>query len=113
MDDKIFYEGVFHASVFISAVSQILLKKSTGRKYSSRMREYLNLYVIAAYGLFFVSSIVTALAYQYVPLSRGQMLEAGGYIYVTVLGILFLKESLQKKEVLGMVCIIAGIVLSA
>lgn len=112
MKVKFLYEGMFLVSVFISAVSQVILKKSTAGKYNSRIQEYLNRNVIFAYGLFFASSIMTALAYKYVPLSRGQMLEAVGYVYVTVLSIIFLKERLQKREILGMVCIITGIVLS-
>ena len=40
---------VMLVSVFISAVSQILLKKAANRRYSSWIREYLNLRVIAAF----------------------------------------------------------------
>ena len=56
-------------SVLISAVSQIMLKKAADRKYENRLREYLNPLVIAAYGLFFISTILTMLALRYVPLA--------------------------------------------
>ena len=46
-------------SVFIASVSQILLKISANKTYSSRIREYLNVYVIFGYGLLFLSTLLT------------------------------------------------------
>ena len=43
---------IYIFSVFISSVSQILLKTSANKKYESRIREYLNPRVIIAYGIF-------------------------------------------------------------
>ena len=53
-------------SVFISSVSQILLKKAADRTYESSLKEYLNPLVIGAYGMFFCSVILTMLALKYV-----------------------------------------------
>ena len=52
-------------SVFISSVSQILLKKAANRTYESPLKEYLNPLVIGAYGMFFCSVILTMLALKY------------------------------------------------
>ena len=41
-------------SVFISSVSQILLKKAADRTYENHIREYLNPLVIFSYGMFSV-----------------------------------------------------------
>lgn len=49
-------------SVFISSVSQILLKKAADRTYENHIREYLNPLVIFSYGMFFCSVILTMLA---------------------------------------------------
>ena len=49
-------------SVFISSVSQILLKKAANRTYETPLKEYLNPLVVGAYGLFFCSVILTMLA---------------------------------------------------
>lgn len=38
--------------VFLSSVSQVMLKKAAMRKYSSVVQEYLNPLVIFAYGIF-------------------------------------------------------------
>lgn len=106
------YIAVFLFSVFISSVSQIMLKTSTKTEYQRVIEEYLNPRVIVAYIIFFCSSLLTIFAYKYVPLSMGPILEASGYIFVTVLGYFCLHETIGKKKALGMVCILAGIAVS-
>lgn len=96
-------------SVFISAVSQILLKKATYKHYDTKLREYLNPYVIIAYGMFFVSTILTMLALKVVPLSMQPMLESTSYIYVSVMGYFLLKERFSKRKILGICVILLGI----
>ena len=104
------YIGIFLISVFISSVSQIILKSSASREKKNLIQEYLNMKVILAYGLFFLSSLITILAYKYVPLSLGTILEASGYIFVAMLGVVFLKEKIGKGKFVGLCCIIIGIV---
>ena len=104
------YVGIFLISVLVSSVSQILLKISAGKTYDSKIKENLNAPVIIAYGLFFLSTVVTVLAYKYVDLSLGPVLEATGYIWVTLLGYLILKEKVSRKKLLGLVVIIVGII---
>lgn len=106
------YQSFFLLSVFISSISQILLKKSAGQSYKDRFHEYFNVYVIFAYGIFFVSSLMTVLAYRGVPLSVGPILEASGYVWVAVLSRIFLKEQVNKKKIAGLLLIILGICLS-
>ena len=96
-------------SVFISAVSQILLKKATYRHYDTKLREYLNPYVVIAYGMFFVSTILTMLALKVVPLSMQPMLESTSYIYVSVMGYFLLKERFSKRKIMGICVILLGI----
>lgn len=107
------HEIIFLVSVFLSAVSQVILKKSALKSHKNKRREYLNLYTAGAYGLFLVSSVMTAAAYRSVPLSKGQILEAGGYIYVSFFSAVFLKEHLTKREIFGILCILTGIVIYA
>lgn len=104
------YVILFLFSVLVSSVSQILLKKSTKKEYDSFLAQYLNFPTMFAYFLFFLSSLMTVFAYKGVPLSLGPVLEATGYIYVSVLGYIFLKEKISKKKALGLGLIIAGIV---
>ena len=91
------YIIVFIISVFVSSVSQIMLKKSANRVYENKLREYLNLTVIVAYGFFFLSSL-------------GPILESSGYIWVSLLGLIILKEKINKQKWLGLFLIVLGIV---
>lgn len=106
------YIGIFLFSVFISSVSQILLKKSTEKEYRNFLREYLNPKVIGAYIIFFCSSLLTIVAYKSVPLSMGPILESSGYIFITILGYYCLHENIGKKKIMGMLCILIGIFIS-
>lgn len=104
------YIILFLSAVFISSVSQIMLKKSANKTYESKLKEYMNPWVIIAYGLFFGATLVTVIAYKYIPLSLGPILESAGYFFVTILGMIFLKEKVGKKKALGLLMILAGIV---
>ena len=106
------YFAIFVGSVFISSCSQILLKKSAEKEYENHLQEYLNPQVITAYGIFFISSLVTVLAYRGVPLSMGPLLEATGYVWVAILGRIFLKEKVGTKKKIGLVLILIGIVIT-
>ncbi len=106
------YVFIYIFSVFISSVSQILLKISTAHQYDNVIKEYLNAKVIIAYMIFFCSSLITIYAYKGVPLSLGPVLESSGYIFVTILGRIFLKETVSKRKLLGILCICLGILIS-
>ena len=95
--------------VFISAVSQVMLKKAAEKKYDSRIKEYLNPLVIGAYFIFFTATLLSILAYRVVPLSMGPILEATSYIYVTFFGATIFKEKINVKKIAALSLIIAGI----
>jgi len=96
--------------VFISGISQVLLKKSAGRQYSSAIREYMNPFVIVAYAMFFGATLLSVYAYKGIPLSMGPILDATGYVYVTIFGITIFHEKLNARRILALVLIILGIV---
>ena len=98
-------------SVFISSVSQIILQKAAEKTYESTLKEYMNPMVIGAYGLFFCSVILTMLALKHVPLSMSPILESTGYIFVSVMGYIFLKERFSRRKLMGFALILAGIVI--
>lgn len=98
-------------SVFISSVSQIILKKAADKTYENTLKEYMNPMVIGAYGLFFCSVILTMLALKHVPLSMSPILESTGYIFVSVMGYIFLKERFSRRKLTGFALILAGIVI--
>lgn len=98
-------------SVFISSVSQVLLKKAANRTYETPLKEYLNPLVIGAYSLFFCSVILTMLALKYVPLSMSPILESTGYIFVSVMGYFFLHEKFTRRKLCGFALILAGVII--
>lgn len=100
---------IFVLSVFIASISQILLKKSANNNSDSKLKEYLNKYVIIAYGLLFVSTILTMYAYKQLDLSIGVMIESISYIIITVLSYFILKEKITKNKLIGIFMIIIGI----
>lgn len=98
-------------SVFIASLAQILLKISANKKYDSRWGTYMNLHVIVSYGLFFISTVLTIIALREIELKNVQIVSSIGYIYILVLGKLFLREDITKNKVLGNIIIIAGVVI--
>lgn len=111
MNEKILFSLIFIIGVFISSVSQILLKKSAQAEYGSKIKEYLNPRVIFAYIIFFGATLCSILAYTKIPLSFGPILESAGYIFVAILSRLFLKEKISKRKLIGLSVIIIGIII--
>lgn len=107
------YATIFLLGVFLSAVSQVMLKMSAQKTYSSGIKEYLNPFVIIAYAIFFGTTLLTVLAYKKVPLSMGPILESTGYIYVTIFGAIFFHEKINIRKIAGLLLIILGIAVYA
>ena len=103
------YMAIWMISVFISSAAQVMLKIAANKTYEKRIREYLNPLVITAYGIFFVSTLLTMYALRYVPLTMSPIIESCSYIFVPVLGVFLLKEKISKRRLLGMAVMIAGI----
>ncbi|MDO4830708.1 MAG: EamA family transporter [Clostridia bacterium] len=111
MNEKILFSLIFIFGVFISSISQIILKKSADKTYDSRIKEYLNPKVILAYTIFFAATLCSVWAYTVIPLSLGPILESAGYIFVAFLSWLFLKEKISKQKLIGLSIIIIGIII--
>ena len=109
--NNIIYACVLLVGVFISAVSQVLLKKATLKEYENTLQEYLNPYVIVAYSIFILSTLLSIVAYRGIPLSMGPILEATSYIYVTFFGVKIFSEKLNLKKILALCFIIFGILI--
>ena len=110
MNSKYLFALIYLAGVFVSAIAQILLKKSAGKTYDSKIKEYLNPYVIISYAIFFGATFCTIYAYKEVPLSLGPILAASEYIFVAVLSKMVLKEHINLKKFIGLSVIVAGII---
>ena len=93
----------------IASSSQILLKKSAGRHYSSFLREYLNVLVIAGYGMLAVSMLISIICYGGLGYMNVVVMEPIGYIIVMFLSRIFFKEKITLRKVSGMILLLAGI----
>ncbi len=111
MNEKILFALIFLFGVFISSISQIILKKAALKQYDSKIKEYMNPRVIFAYIIFFAATLCSIMAYKVIPLSLGPILESAGYIFVAFMSWLFLKEKISKQKVLGLSIIVIGIII--
>lgn len=107
------YVLLYLGSTFLASVSQVLLKKAALREHKSLLAEYTDWRVILGYGLFVGCTLLTMLAYKGVPLNVGPVLEATGYLYVTVFGVAIFHEKMNPKKILALALILAGIVIYA
>ena len=98
-------------SVVVASVSQVLLKKSALKKYDNVIKEYLNPYVIGGYGLLFGSMLLTVYAYSGMDFKNGPVIESLGNVFVLVLGYFVFRERISFRKILGIACIMAGIVI--
>ncbi len=102
---------IFISAVFISSISQIILKKSACKVYKNKIKEYVNVRVISAYFLFFSATIITVFSYRYIPLSVGASLEALGYLFVALLDKIILKAHINKRKCAGLLMIVSGVLI--
>lgn len=98
------------ASVALAAISQILLKKGALGTYDSFIKEYLNPWVITGYGLLFGSVFLTILGLRGLPYMAAPVAESMGFVLVPFLSRLFFKEKLTRRKLVGIGCILAGMV---
>ena len=93
----------------IASSSQILLKKSAGRKYSSFLKEYLNILVIAGYGMLAVSMLISIICYGGLGYMNVVVMEPIGYILVMFMSRIVFKEKITPRKICGMILLLAGI----
>ena len=94
---------------FLSAISQILLKKSAEQKHETFLKEYLNWRVITAYGIFFAVLLLNKYAYTRIDLKYGAVIDTFTYVFVLLLSVLLLHEKVSKRQLIGNLFILAGI----
>lgn len=97
------------AGTFFSAISQILLKQSSGMKYKSWIYEYLNWRVITAYGIFFGVLLLNTWCFTKVDMRFGPVIDTAVYSFVLIFSRLILKEKMTKGKIVGNLIIILGI----
>jgi len=105
----IIYVLICLTGVTIASFSQVILKKSSGKKYPNKLREYLNPMVIIGYAMMFIALGFSLTAFTGLDYTNVPLLESTGYIIVMILGYFFFKEKITKRKLIGMAVIFAGI----
>ena len=98
-------------SVAVASFSQILLKKSAQKTYTSVLREYLNAYVVIGYGMMVLSTLLTVAGYAGVEYKNGAVIESLGFVLVMFLSRFFFGEKITKNKLLGNSLILLGILI--
>lgn len=96
-------------SVIVASISQIILKIAAEEEHESLIKEYLNFKVMVGYFLMFVSTILTIIALKNINYKNEPIIESLGYIFVMILGRIFLKEKITKNKLIGNALILIGI----
>ena len=98
-------------SVFVASVSQVFLKLGAEKKYTNKIGEYINPYVITGYGMLFASMVITIVAYKKLSYLSVPVVESLGYILVPFFSVVIFKERIRGKRLLGIFIILTGIFL--
>lgn len=98
--------------VFLSSCSQLLLKKSADKDNSDFFLSIFNWRVIIAYSIFFMCVLINITAMgNGVNLKDVPILEALGYVFVPILSLIFLNETITKQTFISIVLITFGIII--
>ena len=108
--DNSFTALLFLLCVLVSSCAQILLKVGAAKQFKG-IRQYLNLYVIWGYGIFFTMTLCSTYLYRYISIISGTILDSFGYVFVSGMSIIFFKEKWNLKKTIGIIFIILGTIL--
>ena len=107
------YALILMLGTFLASISQVMLKKAAMKTWPNRIREYLNPWVITAYGIFIGTTLISVAAYRGLPVSLGAVLESTSYLYVTLFGVLIFHEKLTRQKGIALALILGGIAVYA
>lgn len=103
------YVSVALCSVLLSCFSQVLLKVAAGKQWSSRLREYVNGYVIAGYGLLGFCVLLGIYVMTGLELKYGAVIESLAYVCMMLLSRMIFRERITKNKWIGNAIIILGV----
>lgn len=109
--ETLLYTSFLFLSVIISAFSQVLLKKSALKEHNSRIKEYLNPYVISGYAIFFAAVFLDMLALEKVPVSFIPIVESSSYVFIIIFSKIFFNEKVSARKIISIAVIFTGLVI--
>ncbi|OSX87977.1 EamA family transporter [Bacillus mycoides] len=96
--------------IILANYSQILLKKATLQQYDSKIKEYVNTYVIIGYSIFVLNAGLNIIVLKGLEVNQVSALESLSYIIILIFGWYFLGETITKRKVIGNIIILIGVV---
>lgn len=104
------YLFVLCISAILTAISQSLLKISSGKKYNSFLSQYINPYVISGYAIFFIVLGINIYVLKYLNMIVANAFnESVPYIFTLILSVVIFKEKFTINKLIGAIFILAGI----
>ena len=99
-------------AIALTAISQLLLKIGANRGKSRHpVKLFLNPFTAIAYALFFIVTLMNLYAYKMLPLKCAVILLPFIYILIGIFSYIFLKEKMNRNQLIGAGIIILGVVL--
>lgn len=96
----------------LASFSQVLLKKSAIKKHNSIISEYINIYVIVGYGLFFIVLLGNIFIMRYIEMNIVSVFSEAMPLVISIFtGYVFFNEHITKEKILSVALILVGIVL--
>jgi len=109
--NSLFVNVLFTLSgVTIACFSQLLLKIEATKEHPTFLSQYLNLRVILAYFMLLISTMISLVTFRVIPLGFAPIAEAVAQILTVIISVVFLKEKVTKRKLLGLAVIVVGIV---
>ncbi|GEM_PF-3810274 len=90
----------------INASGQVLMKQAALTKNNKKM---MLLYLCLAYGIFLVSTVLSVYILKYISMKYFTVILAFNFIVTTLFSMIFLKEKIGKKTLLGTIIIFIGV----
>ena len=112
MQEIVCYYILVVIGVFVSAYSQILLKRSAGIEHKNFFFSLYNWRVILAYVYFSCSLFINITAMRHgVNLKDIPILESLGYVFVPMLSFFLLKEKITINTLISILFVILGVII--
>ena len=64
-----FYILILLAACMVSAIAQVFLKKASQKEYGSLIRQYLNIWVVSGYAMFFAVMVLNIWLLKFIPMT--------------------------------------------
>lgn len=102
---------IYTCSGMMAAISQLLLKVAAQQNEESKgLQKILNTKVIFSYLILFVTIFMNMIAMRYISYKYTPILATISYVFVLLFSRVGLKESISKKQMVGMILIFTGII---